>query len=103
MTPDRGLQGQRTTLSWTRTGIAAAVLAAILIRGAMTSGSGFAVAAAAFGVLGAAAILGLGSRAIRPIRRVSDPDRSCDYLGVRAVAGIVLVLGLLTVGTVIMG
>lgn len=103
MSPDAGLQPQRTTLAWTRTGIAAAVLAAVLIRGAIKTGSGEAVAAAAAGGLAAIAILALGSRSFRPLRRVPAPQRPCDYRGVQAATGIVLVVGVLTVGSLIFG
>lgn len=96
-----GLQAQRTTLAWTRTGIAAAVLAALLIRGAVKAGSAVAAVAAAIGVLGAVAILGLGSRTFRPMRRLPAAQRPCDYRGVQAVTGIVLILALLTAGTVL--
>lgn len=99
--PAPGLQAQRTTLAWTRTGIAAAVLAGVLIRGAIKTGSAEAVVAAAAGVLAAIAILSLGSRTVRPIRRVPAPQRQCDYRGVQATTGIVLVVGLLAAGSVV--
>jgi hypothetical protein len=100
MTFDPGLQAQRTTLAWTRTGVAAGVLAALLLRNAVGSGSGFAAVTAASAALGALAILGTGSRAFRPLRRLSGEHRPCDYRGVQAVTAVVVLLGLLTVGSV---
>lgn len=103
MSGDAGAQAQRTTLSWTRTGIAVGVLAAVLLRGAITRPSGVAVAAAVAGALGAVAVLGLGSRAVRAERRVPGPLRSCDYRGIQAATVVVAVLGALTVGLVVAG
>jgi hypothetical protein len=99
MTFDPGLQAQRTTLAWTRTGVASGVLAALLLRGALRSGGGLAAASAAAAVVGTLAILGTGSRAFRPIRRLPGPQRPCDHRGVRVVTGIVILLGLLTAGS----
>lgn len=103
MSTDPGLQAQRTTLAWTRTGIAAAVLAGVLIRAAIKTGSGFDVAAAAVGLLSVPVILGLGSRAFRPPRRVTGPLRRCDQRGVQGVTGVALLLGVLTIGSVLLG
>ncbi|HZB21471.1 MAG TPA: DUF202 domain-containing protein [Blastococcus sp.] len=99
MTFDPGLQAQRTTLAWTRTGVAAGVLAALLLRGAVRSGGLFATVTAVAAVLGALAVLGTGSRAFRPVRRLAGQHRQCDYRGVRAVTVIVVLLGILTVGS----
>lgn len=98
-----GTQAQRTTLSWTRTGIAAGVLAAVLLRGAIAKGSGIAVAAAVVGAVGAVVVLGLGSRIARPQRRVPGPQRECDYRGIQAATIVAVLIALLTVGLVVVG
>ncbi len=102
MTVDPGLQVQRTTLAWTRTGVAAGVLAGLLLRHAVRAGGGMAAGTAAAAVLGALVILGTGSRAFRPLRRLSGPQRRCDYRGMRAVTGIVVLLGLLTAASLVL-
>ena len=43
---DRGLQPERTALAWQRTGLSAAVAAALLLRSGLLDGSAFALAAA---------------------------------------------------------
>lgn len=96
MSIDRGVQAERTTLAWTRTGIAAGVLAGLFVRQAVRTGSGFDAVAAAVCVLGAGAILGVGSRALRPLRRLPGDERPCDYRGVQVVTCTVLLLGFLT-------
>jgi hypothetical protein len=103
MSPEAGTQAQRTTLSWTRTGIAAGVLAAVLLRGAIATGPGIALAAAVVGAVGAVAILGLGSRMARRQRRVPGPHRTCDYRGTQVVTVVVVVIGFLTLGLVVTG
>ena len=100
MTFDPGLQAQRTTLAWTRTGVASGVLAALLLRDALRSGGGLAAVSAGAAILGTLAILVTGSRAFRPLRRLPGGQRPCDHGGVRVVTGIVIVLGLITAGSV---
>jgi hypothetical protein len=53
--------------------------------------------------LGSLTILGVGSRAIRPARRVPGRYRSCDSRAVQAVTAVVFAVGLLTAGTVVVG
>lgn len=57
MSEDPGLQPQRTTLAWTRTGIGAAALTGILIRNATTSGAVIDIVAATFAGAAALSIL----------------------------------------------
>ncbi len=103
MTIDPGLQTQRTTLAWTRTGVSGGVLTALLFRDAIRSDGALAAVTAAVAALGTLAILGIGSRAFRPLRRLSGAHRPCDYRGVRAVTGIVILLGLLILGSLLLG
>lgn len=86
MNRDPGLQPERTALAWRRTALAAAVVAALVIRLALLWGmaSGPVIA---LGVLGWVAVVGLVYRRAAAITRVpsAGPSRAIPLLAALAV------------------
>jgi hypothetical protein len=84
MTDDPGLQPQRTTLAWTRTGIGAAALTGILARHAAESGSVLDIAATASA--GAAVLCLLLLARVRRDRITAAVAAGASPVSTRAVA-----------------
>ena len=90
MTDDPGLQPQRTTLAWTRTGIGAAALTGILARHAAESGAMVDIVATAFA--GAAAICLLVLARLRRDRISVAVAADASPVSTRAVATTTLLI-----------
>ena len=90
MSQDPGLQPQRTTLSWTRTGVGAAALTAILVRHAATTGAAVDIAATA---LSAAAVVCLLMMArVRRDRITAAVAAGASPVSARSVAAVTVLI-----------
>lgn len=98
-----GLQRERTTLAWIRTGISAGALGVLLLRDAIKTGSGLAIAAAVTGLVAAVAIMGLGRRNVQGAQSAVGSSHSIPHGAVLAVTGTVLAVGLLIEAETLMG
>ncbi|GHF60631.1 uncharacterized membrane protein YidH (DUF202 family) [Amycolatopsis bartoniae] len=86
---DRGLQPERTALAWQRTGLSAAVVAVLLLRSGITSGSALELAGGAC----AAVVVLLSAAAARAV--------PAPRLRLRLVTAAVLACGLCTLASVL--
>jgi len=102
MSTTPGLQAQRTTLAWTRTGIAASVPAALLLRDSVSSESPSMTLTAVAALLGALVICGAGGT-IRRHRGVPAERRPCAYAAAAMITIVTLLIGALTVISVASG
>jgi hypothetical protein len=90
MIDDPGLQPQRTTLAWTRTGIGAAALTGILARHAAESGAIVDIAATAFAGAGVFCLLLLAR--VRRDRITAAVAAGTSPVSTRAVAATTLLI-----------
>ena len=89
--PDVGLAAERTTLSWTRTALVAAVLGALMLRTGLTDAEPWLVAGAITAFVDAIAIALIGRQRSTAVRR-----RLVDGGAIAAPIGIALVAALTT-------
>jgi uncharacterized membrane protein YidH (DUF202 family) len=90
MNDDPGLQPQRTTLAWTRTGIGCAALTGILIRHAVLTKRAVDITAATLAALATVSVLVLGRLRRQQIRAALE--RGLSPAVPRAVAGLTLLV-----------
>jgi uncharacterized membrane protein YidH (DUF202 family) len=97
-----GLQAQRTTLAWSRTGIAAGVPAALLLRDSISSGSPLMTLTAVVALLVALVFWSAGGT-IRRHRGVPAERRRCAYAAAATVTIVTLMVAALTAISVVSG
>ncbi|WP_144790101.1 DUF202 domain-containing protein [Kocuria palustris] len=98
---DPGLQPERTSLSWARTLLSLVAASALLLRWLPQHGWAIALPLAAAAVLALAIWLRQGRRYRRGARGIAGESAAPDPLEVLGVGGAVVVLGALSLATVL--
>ena len=102
MTDDPGLQPQRTTLAWTRTGIGCAALTGILIRHAVLTGRAIDIAGAALAATTTVVVLVLGRRRRKQISdRLATGRSPVTHHGVAAVTVLICAAAIAVISGVV--
>jgi uncharacterized membrane protein YidH (DUF202 family) len=100
---DPGLQPQRTTLAWTRTGIGCAGLTGLLVRHAILTQRVLDVVAAALAAGAAVTVLALGRRRRDAIaKRLADGRTPVTPYGVIAVTLLVSMVAIVLLSSILM-